>query len=155
MKLTYDAISPFTNEKTVLIEHDELNNESGICMETGYAYIANHTDNPDLLADFLEKMPDYIKSTKFVDEYGKVWFKTMAMSFKSLIRPNGDSWEVFRFKPVMGEDVQDTTLELSYVTNTGVLYIVDQSSLNTFDNFTDAFNAFNYNHNIDEYNIRN
>ena len=80
MKLGYDEISPITGEKCVMkeslngkIEDDEAV-YARICFQSGYNNITSHTENNPALEEIEEKLPDVIRDSKYVDEFGFCWY---------------------------------------------------------------------------------
>lgn len=93
LKLNYDEISPFTGELVVLVEYDNTVNDTvKICMRTGYqTYLKTWTIfNSDYLAEYEAQLPYNIRDSKYCDESGNVWYKTVLQSPSALLFPDPD-----------------------------------------------------------------
>jgi len=111
MKLDFDEMSPFSNEKTVLLEADEKTNlESRICIASGYTTRDEWKIGSDVVADYHERMTELMRDTKYEDdELGTVWYLSSMSTPAALLYPNGASanqwkWEVSPIEYLVGEE---------------------------------------------------
>lgn len=144
MRLTYDAISPFTGRKTVLVEYDEQSGQNVLlCMETGYQTYDNWLQGSVELERFEEKSPDCVLETCFVEpETKQVWYKTTIFRGGTIVYPDGEYWKVATFKPF----VEGTDDRFGWATMKikDEMYIPDDANAVIFDKnqFEDAFFEF-------------
>jgi len=109
MNLDYDAISPITGNKCVVIEAEPDNNVvSYICMETGF------TTTDQLIADgpYLEKheehLTEFMIDMKFLDEETNlVWYPSFMQMPGGMLYPDGNvnelKWKVAKVIPIYGD----------------------------------------------------
>jgi hypothetical protein len=67
MRLNYDAVSPFTGRKSVLVEYDEQSGQNvHLCMETGYQmnHFINKYDGEPFTLEWLLKEVEACMSGK-------------------------------------------------------------------------------------------
>ena len=76
MKLEFDANSPMTGNKTVLVESDENTNiESRLCVETGYTTKDTWKVGSEAVAEVEKTMPGLVVDTKYTDtELNQYWY---------------------------------------------------------------------------------
>lgn len=100
LKLDYDEVSPFTGNKSVLIEADETtNSEARICMETGYTTSDKFIlGSPDIDA-YEQMIPQLYKDTKFIDHtLNQVWYLSTMRTSRGCLYADGTSKDDFVWK---------------------------------------------------------
>lgn len=151
MKFNYDADSPFTGNKSVLIEPDEISGRTmAICMDTGYYTYNTWLDGSDDVSRFEETAPQLILDTRAVDGNNMVWFKTTAMSLNAILNPiiGNDSidWAVSKLRDVLHGETPDSDLVLIVPidADNAVTKIIDSDTTAVFKElqFRDAMDYF-------------
>ena len=111
MKLDYDEISPFTGNKSVLIESDASTNiESRICMDTGYTTRDVWQIGSKNIKLYEKGITQLMIDTKFEDHLtGFVWYLTSMITPQVMLYPKGThkdnwNWEVTPVIPIVGEE---------------------------------------------------
>ena len=147
MKLSYDALSPFTDRKRVLIEYDDLHGESRICMDTGYQYSEKYISGSEA-CDFYEQVcPKMVKESKFIDSDERVWYKSVIISPTNVLYPDmydGDwIWKVGKWKRVIDDTESVEEAAVTLVVGEDVFVVDDVHSLifeeNEFETALDNF----------------
>lgn len=134
MHLTYDKISPITQNKCVLVEFDEYGVETSLCMETGYQTYSLWLEGSDELKRFEETSPEIVLNTKFVEPSGQVWYKTTIFSNGVVLYPDKvdgvEVWKVGRFK----EFVEGQTIKFNWATmeRNSKLFVLDDDGALVF-----------------------
>ena len=109
MKLEFDEISPFSKERTVLVEADETNNvESRICLSSGYTTRDNWTIGSEIIEAYDMQITELMRDTKFEDsELGTVWYLSTMQTPAAILYPAGSakrwSWQVAPVEHLVGE----------------------------------------------------
>lgn len=151
MKLDYDAISPFTGNKSVLIEPDLISGHAiATCMDTGYYTYNVWKDGSEFVERFEETCPQIVKDTKFIDSDGLVWYKTVGMCPSCALYPAlGEDeilWKVSKLRDVLvGEEPESNlTLIIPIDEQQAVTKILDENTTVTFKEleFKDAMDYF-------------
>lgn len=141
MRLNYDAISPITGRKTVLVEFDEQSGQEVLlCMETGYQTYTNWIQGSEELEAFEEKSPDCVLETCFVEPENKqVWYKTTMFRAGKILYPDGEVWKVATFKPF--QENTDDRFGWAVMKIKEDVFIPDDENATVFDQnqFEDAF----------------
>ncbi len=113
MKLTYDGISPFTQNETLLKEYDEIADDYVcMCMDTGYqTYEKLWKEGSEALKKYEETAPVFVLKTRKKLEDGSVWFKAgdvnrygRGLLLPSIDDTGKDIWTVFKTQPVAASD---------------------------------------------------
>ena len=110
MKSEFDEISPFSKQKTVLVEADEKTNvESRICLATGYTTRNDWTTGSKLIEQYDLRITQLMRDTKYEDgELGTVWYLSTMSTPAAVLYPAGSAnrwaWEVAPIVHLMGED---------------------------------------------------
>lgn len=95
MKSDLTAISPFTQNKSVIVENTETGIETRICMDTGYTTNSNYKMDSENITEIEKSTSKLIKDLKYADhELNQYWYLTTAMFSTGMIYPEGtpDSW---------------------------------------------------------------
>ena len=99
------AISPFTGEYDVVIEQDDKNGESRMCVKSGYntSELYSYTENSPHIEKFEENTTQLIKDTKYKDEdLGQYWYLTTIIFQSGMLYPDGDVDNIrWVFSPVV------------------------------------------------------
>lgn len=112
MKISYDDISPITGHKCVLIEKVGENNYEKICMESGYSTNSFlNSENPDS-ESILQKIPDYFKSKKIVDDFGQIWVPIFLNLNHTVLFPIFEENGTITWSLVKKEPLDDSEKEL-------------------------------------------
>ena len=93
LNLNSIEISPITGNRCVYTEPDELGYMK-LCMESGYQYFYGYDSGSRQCLDHEEMTPKIIKDTKFVDNEGRIWYKTMSMTSSTILYPDPSGWVV-------------------------------------------------------------
>jgi hypothetical protein len=110
MKLEFDEISPFSKEKTVLVEaHEQSNVESRICLASGYTTRDNWTMGSDIVQHHELHITELMRDTKYEDEeLGTMWYLSTMSTPAAMLYPAGSAnrwaWEVAPVEYLIGED---------------------------------------------------
>tara|TARA_R100000805_G_C3530723_1_gene49499 strand:+ start:35 stop:514 length:480 start_codon:yes stop_codon:yes gene_type:complete len=82
-------LSPFTGNKDVLIENDQTNGESRLCLVSGYNTRELYKiDNPDV-KKFESTSTELIRSLRYEDKkLGQYWYLTTVVTDKGMIYPD-------------------------------------------------------------------
>ena len=110
MKLEYDAISPITGNKCVLIEADtQSNTESYICMESGFSTHEKLVQDSEFQKQYEDKCTELMLSCKFIDDDKKAWYPTFMRLPGGMLYAEGPSkdnwnWKVAKIIPLVGEE---------------------------------------------------
>ena len=111
IQLDYDAISPLTGNKCVLIEADEATNqESRICMETGYTTRDIWKLDSPAITTYENHISTLMTDTKYIDSsLNQVWYLATMTSPYCVLYPIGKSktdysWEVAKIIELKGEE---------------------------------------------------
>jgi len=122
MKLTYDAISPISGNKTVFIEDSMY-----LCMETGYHTYDTFLSGTENQEWFNEQSTQYIRDTRFFDPKTMLyWYKITMFSDKSILYPDENGWNVAELES----------------TNDSETKKIIESSVKTFEQFEPALDEF-------------
>ena len=96
MKLEFDEVSPFSKEKTVLVEADERTNvESRICLSSGYTTCDKWISGTEVVMEYESQITELMRDTKFEDtELGTVWYLSTMQTPAAILYPAGttDTW---------------------------------------------------------------
>tara|TARA_R110002096_G_scaffold225596_3_gene414816 strand:- start:611 stop:1117 length:507 start_codon:yes stop_codon:yes gene_type:complete len=110
MNIDYDAISPITGNKCVVVEADpDANIQSYLCMESGY------TTTDQLIIDsphvklHEENLTELMLDVKHEDDVsGLIWYPTFMQMPGGMLYPEGSvkklKWRVARVIPIHGDD---------------------------------------------------
>lgn len=111
VNLDYDAISPFTGNKCVLIEADtQTNLESRICMETGYTTRDVWKVDSDSITTYENYISTLMKETKYIDHsLDQIWYLATMTTPVAVLYPVGTSkkdysWEVSKIVILEGKE---------------------------------------------------
>jgi hypothetical protein len=110
MKLEFDEISPFSKQKTVLVEADQSTNvESRICLGTGYTTRDNWTIGSELIDNYDTQVTELMRDTKFEDhDLGTVWYLSTMQTPAAMLYPAGSAnrwaWQVSPVEYLLGEE---------------------------------------------------
>ena len=110
MKTEYDEISPFSKQKTVLVEADEHTNvESRICLATGYTTRDDWKAGSDKLNQFESHITELMNETKYEDpELGTIWYLSTMSTPAAVLYPAGSAnrwaWQVSPVEYLTGDD---------------------------------------------------
>ena len=111
MNLEYDAISPITGNKCVLIEADETTNqESRICMETGYTTKDIWKIDSKVVNMYEQRISQLMIDTKYIDkELDQVWYLASMTTPTTVLYPVGNDntnyhFEVAKIISIDGEE---------------------------------------------------
>ena len=110
MKLEFDEISPFSKQKTVLVEADDKTNlESRICLASGYTTSDNWISGSDAMQYYESRITQLMRDTKYEDEeLGTVWYLSTMSTPAAMLYPAGSikqwGWEVAPVEYISGED---------------------------------------------------
>lgn len=105
MYLVYDEVSPFTGERSVMIEYDDtVDDRMLICMDTGYVtYDKLWREDEDYHEMLRLKMPETIWDTRKIVN-GRVWYKLcisdVLVDFKPEIVDGVEVWVIYKLKHV-------------------------------------------------------
>ena len=102
MKIDNTEISPFTGQKSVVIE-TENNIETRICMDTGFTTNTSYKIGSIDIQKFEETTSELIRSLRFEDtNLGQYWYPTTVMFSTGIIYPvgNTESWS-WNYAPVV------------------------------------------------------
>ncbi len=110
MKLSYDEISPFTKNMSVLVEDiPELGDKMKMCMDTGYQTYATLFKAGSQVIKDLALNPATME-TAILDDNGNYWFKYMSIDERGryalipTVQPEGGQlWEIRKLKVVNGD----------------------------------------------------
>ena len=108
--LEYDAISPVTGNKCVLVEADEkTNTESYLCMESGFTTHEKLVEESDFQKNYEQRLTDLMRSCKVIDEDNKAWYPTFMQLPGAMLYAEGKSkddwgWKVAQVVPIEGDD---------------------------------------------------
>ena len=86
------AESPFTGEYTVVVEFDDANGESRMCIESGFntSELYSFRNNSPHIEKFEEQTTELIKKTKYTDELlGQYWYLTTIVFQTGILYPDG------------------------------------------------------------------
>lgn len=139
MRLVYDEISPITNNKSVLVEHDE-NGVYKLCMDTGYAHQEKWTIGSDELIEYESTLPQMTIDDKFVASNGDVWFRITIISSTAMLYYEQNDWIIVGMRDLDNNDDINT---LSTFIWGDKIKVVMTSTPVTFEHFIDAFDNFN------------
>jgi len=95
MKSDLTATSPFTNNKSVIVENTDSGIETRICMDTGYTTNSNYTLDSENITEIEQSTSKLIKDLRYEDkELNQYWYLTTAMFSTGMIYPEGtpDQW---------------------------------------------------------------
>ena len=102
MKIDTTEISPFTGEKSVVIE--ESNGiETRICIETGFTTNSEYKVGSEKIEEFEKTTAELIRNLRYTDEeLGQYWYPTTVMFTHGIIYPEGNltDWQ-WVFAPVV------------------------------------------------------
>ena len=102
MKIDTTEISPFTGEKSVVIE--ESNGiETRICIETGFTTNSEYKVGSEKIEEFEKTTAELIRNLRYTDEeLGQYWYPTTVMFTHGIIYPEGKltDWQ-WVFAPVV------------------------------------------------------
>ena len=110
MKLDFDEISPFSKDKTVLVESDEYTNiESRICLSSGYTTNDKWVNGSDIIQQYEGNVTELMRETKYEDgELGTTWYLSTMQTPAAILYPAGSvfewQWEVAPVEYLSGED---------------------------------------------------
>ena len=90
MKTDLTEISPFTNNKSVIVEQLENGVETRICMDTGFTTNSDYKVDSDNIEEIEATTTQLIKDLRFTDVLLKqYWYPTTAMFSTGVIYPEG------------------------------------------------------------------
>jgi hypothetical protein len=103
MKIDTTEISPFTDEKSVVIEkHNEI--ETRICMDTGFTTNSEYKiEDAEKIKQFESTTSELIRGLRYTDEaLGQYWYPTTVMFTHGIIYPEGSllDWQ-WVFAPIV------------------------------------------------------
>jgi len=111
MKIDYDDISPITGNKCVIIESDEkTNEESRLCMESGYTTKDSWKTGSDIIKHYEEHVTELMRELKFEDDKsGLTWYPSTMVTPTVMLYPKGQDiaewcWEVAEVIAIEGEE---------------------------------------------------
>ena len=111
IQLEYDAISPLTGNRCVIVEADENTNiESYICMESGYTTLDNLKIGSDTSKEYEKSLTQLMIDARYEDNLsGLVWYPSFMQMPGSMLYCIGDTpdelkWQVARTVPIIGEE---------------------------------------------------
>ena len=96
MKTDLTEISPFTNNKSVIVENTDKGVETRICMDTGYTTNSEYKIGSDIIEEIESTTSQLIKDLRFSDILlNQYWYPTTAMFSTGMIYPDGtkDDWK--------------------------------------------------------------
>ena len=108
--LEYDAISPVTGNKCVLVEADEkTNTESYLCMESGFTTHEKLVEESDFQKNYEQRLTDLMRSCKVIDEDNKAWYPTFMQLPGAMLYAEGKSvdswkWKVSQIVAIEGDE---------------------------------------------------
>jgi len=91
MKSDLTEISPFTDNKSVIVETLENGVETRICMDTGFTTNSEYKIGSDGVVSIEETTTQLIKDLRFSDVLlNQYWYPTTAMFSSGVIYPDGN-----------------------------------------------------------------
>tara|TARA_B100001094_G_scaffold312938_1_gene350164 strand:+ start:153 stop:659 length:507 start_codon:yes stop_codon:yes gene_type:complete len=110
MNIDYDAISPITGNKCVVVEADPNSNvESYLCMESGYTSTNLLIKDGEYIEKHEEQLTELMLDAKHDDEEtGLVWYPTFMQMPGGMLYPDGTvneiKWKVAKVVPIFGKE---------------------------------------------------
>ena len=110
MNIDYDAISPVTGNKCVVVEADpNANIQSYLCMESGYTTTDQLIKNSSYLDLHEENLTELMIAAKHEDELTDlIWYPTFMQMPGGMLYPEGTAktlkWRVAKVIPIDGDE---------------------------------------------------
>jgi hypothetical protein len=149
MKIDYDDVSPITGNKCVIIESDEkTNEESRLCMESGYTTKDTWKTGSDMVKNYEEHVTELMCNLKFEDDLTSLtWYPSTMVTPIVMLYPKGANiaewcWEVAEVTPITGEErlkYPVPGIEGQYYTNRVDIENAKQFSQGEFESALDTF----------------
>jgi len=102
MKIDTTHTSPFTNNKSVVVE-GSAEHETRLCMDTGFTTSAIYNIDSDKISEFEETTSELIRTLRYADEeLGQYWYPTTIMFKDGVIYPSGhtSNWK-WSYSPIV------------------------------------------------------
>ena len=109
MKSDLTAKSPFTENKSVIVENTPSGIETRICMDTGYTTNSNYKIDSENISEIEQSTSKLIKDLRYEDkELNQYWYLTTAMFSTGMIYPEGtpDEWS-WVYAPILEINEQE------------------------------------------------
>ena len=129
------ANSPITKREEVLVEYDDKNGESKMCIGSGFftnEYPLNYKKHPDFeIGKYEKNMPRLMKDLRF-DDGESYWYPTTIQTNEGMVFPDGESKDQWKwcFAPI--EDLEKID------ENTGSDRMINMKKSKRFDRYIDA-----------------
>ena len=132
--------SPITNHNHVLVEHDEKNGESKMCIGSGFftnENPLNYKKNPDFqIEKYEEHMPQLLKDLRF-DDGESYWYPTTLRTSRGMVYPEGTKgnwlWAYTPIKELSKEQSEKVSTDDKVYES-----MLDIEMTQRFDRFLDA-----------------
>ena len=109
MESDLTEISPFTNNKSVIVEKTKSGVETRICMDTGYTTSSIYKIGGEDVEKYEETTSRLIKELRFTDNIlGQYWYPTTAMFKTGVLYPSGakEDWK-WCYAPIIYMDEKE------------------------------------------------
>ncbi len=132
--------SPITKRKEVLVEYDDKNRESKMCIGSGYftnEYPLNYKKHKDFKIEKYEKtMPKLMKDLRF-DDGESYWYPSTVQTEHGIVFPDGDSIEDWKWcyapiKHLSEEEIEQSSDIVEYTSK------IDMDNAKRYDRYLDA-----------------
>ena len=132
--------SPITNREEVLVEYDDQNGESKMCIGSGFftnEYPLNYKKWPDFdIGKYEKNMPKLMKELRF-DDGESYWYPTTIQTSEGMVFPDGESSKDWKwcFAPIVHlseEEAKNASEVVEYTSK------IDMENAKRYDRYLDA-----------------